>query len=488
MKLLGNILPYSLEFTINGNSNIEIADIRLDSRKVKEHDIFVAVKGFTQDGHEYIGKAISLGAKVIVCSELPSELTTEVTYIRCEDTLKFLGAMVNIYYDHPSKKLKLVGVTGTNGKTTTVSILYQMFRNMGHKVGLISTIENKINDRVLESTHTTPDAIGLTALLAEMAKEECEMVFMEVSSHAIVQQRIFGQYFTGAVFTNITHDHLDYHKTFKAYIEAKKMFFDQLDKNAFALINIDDKRGEIMTQNTKAQIYKYSFRTLVDFKGKVLQADMIGMQLDFNQHEFYTSVIGDYNAYNLLCAYSVGVLLGKEELDILQSLSQVSSAEGRMDVVRGEKKQIIAIVDYAHTPDALEKLLDAIHEQSSGKRLIVVVGCGGDRDKEKRPVMARIAVDKSDITIFTSDNPRNEDPEDILNDMLSGLDKEKKEAVLVIEDRRQAIKTAVMMANSGDIIAVAGKGHEKYQEIRGVRTPFDDKRILKALLLEDFKE
>lgn len=492
MRRLTNILLNIRPINVSGSLTRMVNDIHFDSRKVKQGDVFVAIRGTQVDGHTYIEKATQLGASVIVCEVLPKGLTPNkenistaqddesVTYVQIEDSAKALGEIAANYYDHPSQKLKLVGVTGTNGKTTTTTLLYDLFTNLGYKVGLISTIENKIGTNIIPATHTTPDAVALQSLINDMADAGCEYVFMEVSSHAIHQERIAGLTFAGGLFTNITHDHLDYHKTFRDYIGAKKKFFDNLPKDAFALTNLDDKRGMIMMQNTKAHVFRYSLRQLADFKAKILENTLIGLHLDLDGEEFFGRLIGKFNAYNLLSCYAVARLLGQEKLEVMAALSALKPAEGRFDYSIEPTKNIIGIVDYAHTPDALEKVLQTINalREETGK-IITVVGCGGDRDKTKRPEMAKIACDYSQQVILTSDNPRTEDPNKILEDMEAGVPKYATSKTLTISNRKQAIKTAVQLAQKNDIILIAGKGHEKYQEINGVRHDFDDKAILR---------
>lgn len=457
-------------------SNIDIAAIAFDSRKVQPNDLFVAVKGVQVDGHQFIEKAIEKGAKVVVCEQLPTQKNSEVNYIQVENSAIALGQLAANYYEHPSKDLKLVGITGTNGKTTTATLLYNLFSGLGYKTGLLSTVENKIGKEILPATHTTPDALSLQALLDEMREEGCEYVFMEVSSHAIDQHRIAGTHFTGGVFTNITHDHLDYHETFKNYIYAKKLFFDQLTKDAFALTNIDDKRGMVMLQNTAARQHTYALKQLASYKAKIIENNLSGLVLELDGQEFYTRLVGDFNAYNLLTVYATAILLGAEQQEVLTILSGLNAVEGRFDYVK-LPNDIMAIIDYAHTPDALEKVLQTIDRVRSGnEQMITVVGCGGDRDRTKRPLMAKVACDYSHHIILTSDNPRTENPEAILKEMENGIPPYTElRKVWTILDRRAAIQMAIKLAEKGDIILIAGKGHEKYQEINGVKHPFDDK-------------
>ena len=464
---------------ILGNVEINIQKIIFDSRRVIEGSLFVATKGTSSDGHQYIQSCIEKGAIAIVCEDLPSILQENITYIQVKNSAETLGFLSANFYDRPSEKLKLVGITGTNGKTTTATLLFQLFTGLGYKVGLLSTVENRIGNRIVPATHTTPDAVQLNELLAEMLEEGCDYVFMEVSSHAIHQHRIAGLHFVGGVFTNLSHDHLDYHKTVAEYLNAKKMFFDNLPSTAFALANIDDKRGEVMMQNTKATKYRLSLRTVTDFKAKLLDNSILGLHLEINNQEIFCRLIGEFNAYNALTVYACGVLLGQEKEQVLQVLSNLQGAEGRFEYIRNEQKNITGIVDYAHTPDALEKILETIEKINKGQgRIITVVGCGGDRDRTKRPIMARIACQYSQQVILTSDNPRTEDPEVILNEMEQGIEVQHQPKVLRISQRDQAIKTACRLAKNNDFILVAGKGHEKYQDINGVKHPFDDKVIL----------
>ena len=466
---------------VKGNLNSEITGVNIDSRLIQEGHIFVALKGTQADGHEYIEKAIEKGAKVVICQELPSVLKDDVCYIKVADTEDIVGQVATNFYDDPTSKLELVGVTGTNGKTTIATLLYDMFRKFGYKVGLISTVCNYIDDKAIPTEHTTPDPITLNKLLAQMAEEGCKYVFMEVSSHSIDQKRIGGLKYAGGIFTNITRDHLDYHKTFENYLKAKKRFFDNLPKTAFALTNLDDKNGLIMTQNCKAKVSDYSIRSISDFKGKVLEDTFEGMSMDINNIEVNVQFIGRFNASNLLAVYGAACLLGKKPEDVLLILSSLRPVAGRFDSMRSSKGYT-AIVDYAHTPDAIENVLKAIHEVLQGKgNVITVVGAGGNRDKGKRPLMAQEAVKQSDKVIITSDNPRFEEPQDIINDMLEGLNKDQKNKVICIVDRKEAIRTACMLAGNKDVILVAGKGHENYQDIKGVKYHFDDKEIIKEI-------
>lgn len=466
-----------------GVTNGWVGGVFADSRKVGKGSVFVAVRGTLTDGHSYIPKAVERGALAVVCEVLPAERAEGVCYVQVSDSSRALAAIACAYYGHPSGKLKLVGVTGTNGKTTTVTLLYRLFTGLGYKCGLLSTVENRVGNQVLESTHTTPDALSLNALLHDMADAGCTYVFMEVSSHALHQNRVHGIRFEGGVFTNITHDHLDYHQTFDAYIRAKKLFFDNLQPGAFALVNTDDKRGEVMLQNTRATRYTYALRRDAQFKARILENHLSGLFLQVNGTDFHARLIGTFNAYNLLAVYAVGVLLHVPPMEVLQVLSNIEAPEGRFEYVAHIERNIMGIVDYAHTPDALEKVLDTINDLRSGNgQVITVVGCGGDRDKTKRPIMAKVACDKSDKVILTSDNPRTENPEQIIHDMEAGVPASAARKVLSITNREQAIKTAVQLAHANDIILVAGKGHERYQEIHGIKHPFDDKTILQTAL------
>lgn len=469
-----------LEFTAEGDfRDVEVGNIQFDSRKVQKHDLFVAIKGVATDGHLYIDKAVTLGAGVVVCEKVPEQVE-KVLYIKVPDASKALAVMAANFYDHPSSKLKLVGVTGTNGKTTTATLLYQLFTELGYAVGLISTVVYKIGSNDIDATHTTPNILKLNQLLAQMNEAGCEYAFMEVSSHAVVQQRIAGLHFTGGLFTNISHDHLDYHKTFQNYITAKKGFFDALPKQAFALTNLDDKRGAVMLQNTKAKKVSYALKQMADYKAKVIENNLSGLEMDLDGEAFFARLVGGFNAYNLLAVYATARLLGAQKLEVMAVMSNLQSPEGRFDYFMGHQTGVAGIVDYAHTPDALEKVLQTIDKLRSGnEQIITVVGCGGDRDKTKRPLMAKVACNYSEQIILTSDNPRTEAPATILKDMEAGIPVYAVQKTLIIEDRRQAIRTACRLAKKGDIILVAGKGHEKYQEIMGVKHPFDDKEALK---------
>lgn len=468
-----------------GDLNIEVTDIQMDSRLVKPGCLFVAVKGTQTDGHAYIGKAIAGGAAAIVCETLPEQTDDKVTYVQVSDSEDAVGKLATTFYGNPTEKLDLVGVTGTNGKTTIATLLYEMFRRFGYKVGLISTVCNYIDGEAIPTDHTTPDPITLNRLLGEMADEGCKYAFMEVSSHSVAQKRIGGLKFAGGIFTNLTRDHLDYHKTFENYLKAKKAFFDGLPKSAFALTNADDKNGLVMVQNTKAKVATYSLRTLCDFKGKVLEDGFEGMLLDINNREVNVQFIGRFNASNLLAVYGAACLLGKQPEEVLIALSILRPVSGRFDAIRSPKGYT-AIVDYAHTPDALENVLNAIHEVLKGRgQVITVVGAGGNRDKGKRPLMAQESVKQSDKVVITSDNPRFEEPQDIINDMLAGLTKEDMRKVISIADRREAIRTACMLAQPGDVVLIAGKGHENYQEVKGVKHHFDDKEVVKDIFANE---
>ena len=478
MANLQNILYKVHLQAINGSTNKEIKDVQIDSRKVLAGTVFVAIRGAVSDGHSFINTAIERGATVIVCEEMPLMLLENITYLKVNNTSEAVAYMAHNFYDEPSAKIKLVGVTGTNGKTTIATVLFKLFSKLNFKCGLISTVQNQIGNAVIPSTHTTPDAISLNALLKQMADEGCTYVFMECSSHAIHQHRITGLRFAGALFSNITHDHLDYHKTFDEYIRVKKKFFDDLSSSAFAITNLDDKRGTVMLQNSAAHKYYYSLKTMADFKGKILENALTGLVMTVNDKEVHFRLIGEFNAYNLLCVYGAAVCLGQNADEVLRELSSLSGAEGRFDYMVSHNN-IIGIVDYAHTPDALENVLSTIKKLRKGyEQVITVVGCGGDRDKTKRPVMAQVACELSDKVIFTSDNPRSENPEEILNDMKQGLNSAAKRKSQTIVDRKEAIETAVEIAGKEDIILVAGKGHEKYQDIKGVKHRFDDKAVL----------
>ena len=462
-----------------GSADIQIDNIQFDSRKVEAGSLFVATKGSAADGHQYIPTAIEKGAVAVVCEELPVDFLPNVTYIKVDNSSDALGKMASAWYGFPSSKMILVGVTGTNGKTTIATLLYQLFRELGHKSGLLSTVCNYVDDVAVEATHTTPDALALNELLAQMVDAGCEYAFMEVSSHSVDQRRIAGLQFDGGVFTNITRDHIDYHLTFENYLKAKKQFFDELSSEAFALTNADDKNGLVMLQNSKAKKYTYSLRSMADFKTRILEHGFEGMLLDMNDREVNVSFIGKFNASNLSAVFGTAVLLGQDEIEVLRIISSLHSVSGRFETLHSPAGYT-AIVDYAHTPDALTNVIDTINQILQGNgRLITVVGCGGNRDKGKRPMMAREAVNGSWKAILTSDNPRFEEPQDILNDMLAGLDVVDKAKSLTIVDRREAIRTACALAQPGDVVLVAGKGHEDYQIIQGVKHHFDDKEVVR---------
>ena len=477
-ELLKNVKPIA----VHGDIDIDIKGVNIDSRKIENGHLFIAMKGTQVDGHKFIDKAIDLGATAILLEDMPETLEDKVTYVQVKSTEEDAGKVATLFYGDPSKKLKLVGVTGTNGKTTIATLLYEMFREFGYKVGLLSTVCNYIDDKAIPADHTTPDPIELNRLLGDMVAKGCEYAFMECSSHAIHQRRISGLDFTGAIFTNLTRDHLDYHKTFENYRNAKKMFFDDLSKNAFAITNADDKNGMIMVQNTKATIKTYSIKRMADFRTKILECHFEGMYLEIDGKEVGVQFIGKFNVSNLLAVYGAAVMLGKKPEDILVALSTLKSVNGRLEPIQSPEGYT-AIVDYAHTPDALENVLAAIHEvlDTKGGHIITVCGAGGHRDKGKRPLMAQEAVKQSDTVILTSDNPRDEDPQAIINDMLAGLDTKQKKKVLNIVDRKEAIRTAAMMAKKGDVILVAGKGHENYQEINGVKHHFDDHEVIREI-------
>ena len=478
---LSELLKNVETLNIVGDVEVDITGVNIDSRRIEKGHLFVAIPGTVTDGHKFIPKAIELGASAVLCEKMPEEQTSGVTYIQVASTEDAVGKVATLFYGDPSRKLKLVGVTGTNGKTTIATLLYNMFRKFGHKCGLLSTVCNYIEDKAIPADHTTPDPIELNKLLAQMVDAGCEYAFMECSSHAIAQKRIGGLKFAGGLFTNLTRDHLDYHKTFENYRDAKKAFFDGLDKDAFAITNADDKNGSVMVQNCKAQIKTYSTRTMADFKAKIIECHFEGMYLDINGKEVGVQFIGKFNVSNLLAVYGAAVMLGKKPEDILLVLSTLKSVNGRLEPIHSPEGYT-AIVDYAHTPDALENVLNAIHEVLNGKgKVITVCGAGGNRDKGKRPLMAQEAVKQSDKVIITSDNPRFEEPQDIINDMLAGLDQKQMKKVLSIVDRREAIRTACMLAEKGDVILIAGKGHEDYQEIKGVKHHFDDKEVVKEI-------
>lgn len=481
MKVLKDILYKVSLVSTYGDMDSSVTQIAFDSRKVKPGTVFVAVKGTQVDGHEYINQALELGATAVVCEELPESRVQGVAYVQVTDSAKALGIMAGNFHNQPTEKIKVVAITGTNGKTTIATLLHQLYMELGHFCGLLSTVENKINHEVVASTHTTPDALSINELLVEMIQAGCTHCFMEASSHAIVQERMAGMKLAGAVFTNISHDHLDYHGSFDEYIKAKKKLFDELPKEAFALVNADDKRGLVMMQNTKASKHTYGLKFPADFKGKIISNTLQGLELDIQGKAVWFRLVGGFNAYNLLATIGTAVLLGEEEEEAMMQLSKLKGAQGRFETIA--HKGIIAIVDYAHTPDALENVLKTIQGVRTGaEQVITVVGCGGNRDKEKRPIMAHISSQLSDKVILTSDNPRNESPAAILEDMEAGINPVALKKVLTIADRKEAIKAACAMTGKGDIILIAGKGHETYQEIQGVRHPFDDRAVAKELL------
>ncbi|MEO6166079.1 MAG: UDP-N-acetylmuramoyl-L-alanyl-D-glutamate--2,6-diaminopimelate ligase [Chitinophagales bacterium] len=479
MKRLSDILYKVNLLELSGTTDNEVTSICFDSRKVVQGSLFIAVRGTMADGHEFINTAIEKGAVAIVFENLTELKKSNITYIKVGDSSLALAIVAENFYNNPSEKIKVIAVTGTNGKTTVATLLYNLFTGLGYKCGLLSTIENRIADKVVPASHTTGDAVQICDLLHRMWKSDCIYCFMEASSHAIHQQRIGGLRFAGAVFTNLSHDHLDYHKTFKDYISAKKKLFDHLPAEAFALVNTDDKRGMVMLQNTRARKYTYSISGMGDFRARIVETSFVGMLLMLDNEELYTLLVGNFNAYNLLAVYGTAILLGEQKIPVLTMLSKLKPAEGRFDYVVSGVNKIMGIVDYAHTPDALEKVLLTIKKIRTGnEQLITVVGCGGDRDAAKRPVMARVASELSDRVILTSDNPRSEDPLAILEQMKEGIVPLKTAKVLTIPDRKEAIRTAVSLSGKGDIILLAGKGHEKYQEVKGVKHPFDDKVVL----------
>jgi UDP-N-acetylmuramoyl-L-alanyl-D-glutamate--2,6-diaminopimelate ligase len=478
--LIKNIEPVA----IVGDNTVEITGVNIDSRRIQPGHLFVAIKGTQVDGHSFIQKAIDLGAAAILCEDMPEARAEGVTYVQVASTEDAVGPVATLFYGDPTSRLKLVGVTGTNGKTTIATLLYNMFRKMGHKCGLLSTVCNYIEDEAIPTSHTTPDPIELNALLKRMVDAGCEYAFMECSSHAIAQKRIGGLKFTGGLFTNLTRDHLDYHKTFENYRDAKKAFFDSLPKSAFAITNADDKNGMFMVQNTKATVKTYSTRSMADFKARILECHFEGMYLEVDGHEVGVQFIGKFNVSNLLAVYGAAVMLGKQPEDILLVMSTLKSVSGRLEPIHSPEGYT-AIVDYAHTPDALENVLKAIHEVLNGKgKVITVCGAGGNRDKGKRPIMAQEAVRQSDRVIITSDNPRFEEPQDIINDMLAGLNSQQMKKVVSIVDRKEAIRTACMLAQKGDVILIAGKGHEDYQEIKGVKHHFDDREVVRDIFAQ----
>lgn len=482
MKLLKDILYKVKIRSVNGDTSLPVRSLQIDSRKIEKGDCFIAIPGTAVDGHSFIPTAIQNGASAIICENLPAALQQGITYLQVEDAAEAAGLMSHLFFDEPSLKFKLVGVTGTNGKTTVATLLYNLFSQIGYTCGLVSTVNVRIGNIIKPATHTTPDAISLNALLQEMHLAGCTHVFMECSSHAIDQQRIAGIQFSGALFTNITHDHLDYHKTFDEYIRVKKSWFDGLPVSAFAICNADDRRGAVMVQNTPARKYFYSLKTETDFKGKILDNSLSGLHMLVNDVEVHFKLIGEFNAYNLLAVFGAAICLGENKVKVLEVLSGVDGAEGRFDYVLSSREHVLGIIDYAHTPDALLNVLATINKLKTGKeKVITVVGCGGNRDKTKRPIMAEVACEHSDKVILTSDNPRNEDPETILKDMEAGVNVVARRKTISITDRHEAIKTAVTLSQRDDIVLVAGKGHEKYQEIKGIKHEFDDKKVLKEM-------
>lgn len=482
---LNELLKAIQPIQVIGNQEVEIKEVNIDSRQVREGDLFMAMRGTQTDGHAYIASAIEEGAVAVLCEDLPEQLNDGVTYIQVKESEDAVGKLATAFYGDPTSKMKLVGVTGTNGKTTIATLLYNTFRYFGYKVGLVSTVCNYIDDEAVPTEHTTPDPITLNRLLGKMADSGCKYAFMEVSSHSIDQKRISGLKFAGGIFTNLTRDHLDYHKTVDNYLRAKKKFFDDMPKDGFCLTNLDDKNGMVMVQNTRAKVCTYSLRSLSDFKGKLLESHFEGMILEFNNRELSVQFIGKFNASNLLAVFGAAVLLGKKEEDVLVALSTLRPVSGRFETVRSPQG-FTAIVDYAHTPDALVNVLNAIHGVVEGKgQIITVCGAGGNRDKGKRPLMAKEAAKLSDRVIITSDNPRFEEPQEIINDMLAGLDKDDMRKTISIVDRREAIKTACMLAQPGDVILVAGKGHENYQDVKGVKHHFDDKEVLSEFIINN---
>ncbi|MBN2274046.1 MAG: UDP-N-acetylmuramoyl-L-alanyl-D-glutamate--2,6-diaminopimelate ligase [Bacteroidales bacterium] len=482
MKRLGDILKSVEVLEVSGEKDIQVSGITFDSRAVMPGMVFVAVRGTTADGHDFIPQAVSKDAGVVVCEKVPEEKAGHAVFVRVIDSARALGVMASNYFDNPSSHLKLVGITGTNGKTTTVTLLYRLFMALGYKTGCLSTIRNYVGRKIVGATHTTPDPVQLNSLLKDMADAGCQYAFMEVSSHALAQQRVAGLAFAGGIFSNITHDHLDYHKTFEEYIRAKKLFFDNLPDGSFALINNDDRNGKVMVQNTRAAVHYYGIKSMAGFKARIIESHVDGMLLNIDQTEIWTRFLGAFNASNLLAVYATARLLKQAKEDVLKIMSQLEPVEGRFQSVKSEDG-VTAIVDYAHTPDALANVLATIRQiKATAGQIITVVGAGGNRDRTKRPGMARVAADMSDRVILTSDNPRDEDPEAIISDMKEGLDKTMTTKVIAIADRKEAVKTACMMAKSGDVLLIAGKGHEEYQEIKGVKYPFSDKELVMELL------
>jgi UDP-N-acetylmuramoyl-L-alanyl-D-glutamate--2,6-diaminopimelate ligase len=480
--MLKDLLHTIQVLSVIGDSQVEVRRLQTDSRKINQGDAFIAIKGVQSDGHQFIQSAIQNGAASVICESLPESIQDGVTYVCVKDSTEALGIMCQSYFDRPSSKMKVVGVTGTNGKTTVATLLWKLFSELGYTCGLISTVENRIGYEVIASTHTTPDPISLNALLDQMYRQQCTHVFMECSSHAIHQHRIDGIEFKAAIFTNISHDHLDYHRTFDEYIKVKKSWFDGLPETTVALSNADDKRGKVMLQETAARKYYYSLKTLADFKGKILENELTGLHMIINDLDVHFKLIGEFNAYNLLAVYGAAVLMGEDKMRVLEALSNLSGAEGRFDYITSPTEKVVGIVDYAHTPDALLNVLATLKNlRKRDSRIITVVGCGGNRDKAKRPVMAEVALNYSDQVILTSDNPRFENPLDILQDMEEGVTVVNKKKCITIADRKEAIKTAVRLSQKDDVILLAGKGHEKYQEIAGVKYDFDDKQVLSEM-------
>ena len=467
-----------------GDNDPLILAIEFDSRQVNDGGLFVATEGTNVDGHKFIQVSINNGAVAVILEKMPDELNADITYVQVENSSLALGQIASAFYDHPSRRLSLVGVTGTNGKTTIATLLYRISKKLGYKAGLFSTVVNYIDNQKIEATHTTPDSVMLNKLMAEMVKTGCDYCFMEVSSHSVVQERIGGLLFKGAIFTNLTHDHLDYHKTFDSYLQAKKMFFDRLSPDSFALTNLDDKNGMVMVQNSKAKTYNYSIRELADFKAKVIENHFDGMQLEIDGNEIWTPFMGRFNVSNLLAVYGTSILLGHKKDEVLVSLSQLTPVDGRFETILSDNG-VVGVVDYAHTPDALKNVIDTINDiRKPGQQLITVVGAGGNRDSAKRPVMAKESVKGSTKVILTSDNPRNEDPDDIIRQMMEGVEFKDRIKVVAITNRKEAIRTACMLAKKGDIILVAGKGHETYQEVKGVKHHFDDREVLREIFEE----
>ena len=470
---------------ILGTTEREIREVHFDSRKIEKNDMFVAVKGTQSDGHQFIDKAINSGANVVVCEHLPEVQSEDITFVLVENSQRELALIMINYYGHPASKLTVVGITGTNGKSTSVNLLHKIFQSMGYASGMISTIHNKIGNEIIPATHTTPDPVQLHRLFAKMVEYGCEYCFMEVSSHSLVQHRVTGIPFKLAMFTNITHDHLDYHGSFDEYIRAKKIFFDHLSSDAISLINSDDRNAKIMVQNTASQVKRFAVKRMADYKARILENAFEGLLLDIDGEEAWFRMLGSFNAYNILMVYAAAVELGADKREVLKYLSAIQGVDGRFEVIRSPKSKITGIVDYAHTPDALKNVLSTITDiNQTGANIITVVGCGGDRDRTKRPKMAKIAANYSDQVILTSDNPRTEDPEVILDEMMEGIPLNLKKKVLRLENRREAIRTATRLAGKNDVILVAGKGHEDYQEIKGVKHPFDDRKILGEALNE----